>query len=214
MCALFERDLSNEGQHLDISVQETVAISIAINFASYTYEGRTNLRQGSAPYQPVATMACKDGYVDIQCMTEEQWRRLVGVMGDPEWADWEVFGDVFKRGENWDVLEPLMTEWLMGKGKQDFYREAQAAGVPSAPINTTADLVDSEHLAAREFFVELDHPDTGPLTYPGPFIRLSETPAQTTQRAPLLGEHNQSIYGDRLGHTPEQLEALGREGVI
>lgn len=214
MCALFERDLSDKGQHLDISTQESVAMSVGTNLAAYSYEGNTIFREGSAPYQPVATMACKDGYVDIQCMTEEQWQRLVELMGNPEWADMDIFEDVFARAENWDVLEPLMTDWLMGKGKQEFYRDAQAMGIPSAPVNTTADLVDSEHLAARQFFIELDHPETGKLKYPGPFLRLSKTPALTKQRAPLLGEHNDVIYGDRLGYTPGELDGMREEGII
>ncbi len=214
MCALYERDRSDEGQHLDISMQETIATSVATNFAGYSYTGNTNYREGSAPYQPVATMACKDGYVDIQCMTEEQWQRLVEYMGNPDWAEMDIFGDVFSRAENWDVLEPLMTDWLMTKGKQEFYREAQARGIPSGPVNTTADLVDSEHLAARNFFVEQAHPVTGRLRFPGPFLRLSETPAHFKQRAPFLGEHNEMIYCDRLGYSREKLDGMKTEGII
>lgn len=214
MCALFERDLSDRGQHLDISMQETIAMSVATNFANYSYQGHTVFREGSAPYQPVATIASKDGFVDIQCMTEEQWQRLVELMGKPDWADMDIFQDVFARAENWDVLEPLITDWLMTKGKQEFYREAQAMGIPSAPVNTTADLVDSEHLAARQFFIDLDHPATGKLKFPGPFLRLSKTPAMMKQRAPFLGEHNEAIYCERFGYTRKDLAMMKKEGVI
>ena len=214
MCLLYERDESGEGQHLDISAQESVGVSVGTFFASHSYEGRTSTRQGVAPYQPVAAMACKDGYVDIQCMTEEQWHRLVELMGDPDWAHMEIFKDTFARAENWDALEPLITSWLMDQEKVDFYREAQAKGVPSAPVNTPADLVDSEQLAARNFFVELEHPETGKLKFPGPFLKLSETPARVERRAPLLGEHNKAVYGDRLGHSPEELADMKAAGII
>ncbi len=159
-------------------------------------------------------MACKDGFVDIQCMAEEQWQRLVELMGNPDWAGMDIFQDSFARAENWDVLEPLITDWLMGKGKQEFYREAQAKGVPSAPVNSVADLVDSEHLAARGFFVELEHPETGKLKYPGPFLGLSKTPASAKRRAPLLGEHNEAVYCDRLGYTREELLGFKERGII
>jgi len=214
MSALFERDMSNEGQHLDISVQESVALSMATNFTYFSYQDVTNSREGSAPYQPVATMACKDGYIDIQCMTELQWQHLVELMGNPDWAELDIFQDVLSRGENWDVLEPLISDWLMKMGKQDFYREAQAKGIPSAPVNTTADLVESDHLAARKFFIELDHPVTGNLKYPGPMLRMSETPAQVRNRAPFLGEHNEIVYCDRLGMSREELDVLKEEGII
>ena len=213
LCALYERDLSGEGQHLDISMQETISLSVATNFANYSYQGNTVYREGSAPYQPVATMACKDGYVDIQCMTEEQWQRLVDLMGNPEWAEMEIFSDVFSRAENWDVLGPLITDWLMGMEKQAFYLQAQASGIPSAPVNTTADLVDSAHLADRQFLVALEHPSTGRLRYPGPFMKMSGTPAMMARRAPLLGEHNEAVYGDRMGYSRADLAELKTGGL-
>ena len=214
MCALFERDMSGKGQHLDISAQESIAMSVATGFASYSYEGNISSRDGAAPYQPVAGFPCRDGYVDIQCMTEEQWERLVDLMGHPDWAEMEIFHDTFDRAENWDALEPLITNWLSEWGKQEFYREAQAKGVPSAPVNTTADLVDSDHLAARDFFIELDHPETGRLKYPGPFLRLSGTPARMNRRAPLLGEHNEAVVCDRLGFSREELDAMLDAGIV
>jgi crotonobetainyl-CoA:carnitine CoA-transferase CaiB-like acyl-CoA transferase len=214
MCVLFERDISGTGQHLDISAQESVAVSVATSMASNSYSGITSGREGSAPYQPVATMACKDGFIDVQCMTEEQWQRLVELMGNPDWAHWEVFEDVFARAENWDALEPLITDWLKEKGKQEFYLEAQGRAIPSAPVNTVADFVDSEHIAARNFFIELEHPETGTLKYPGPFLRLSETPARVSQRAPLLGEHNEQIYCGRLGYSRSELDEMRKAGII
>lgn len=214
MCVLFERDISGTGQHLDISAQESVAVSVATSLASNSYSGLTSGREGSAPYQPVATMACKDGYIDVQCMTEEQWQRLVELMGNPDWAHWEVFEDVFARAENWDALEPLIIDWLKEKGKQEFYLEAQGRAIPSAPVNTVADFVDSEHIAARNFFIELEHPETGTLKYPGPFLRLSETPARVAQRAPLLGEHNEQIYCGRLGYSRSELDEMRKAGII
>ena len=214
MCVLFERDLSGHGQHLDISAQESIAVSVGTNLAYESYQGFTKSRVGAAPYQPVATMACKDGYIDIQCMTEEQWQRLVGLMGNPDWARMEIFKDVFARAENWEALEPLITSWLMGKGKQEFYREAQAKGVPSAPVNTPADLLSSEHFAARNFFIELEHPKTGRLKYPGPSLRLSQTPPRVNCRAPLLGEHNEEIYCRRLGYSQQELAKMRNDGII
>jgi len=214
MCVLFERDISGTGQHLDISAQESVAVSVATNLASNSYSGLTSGRVGSAPYQPVATMACKDGYIDVQCMTEEQWQRLVELMGNPDWAHWEVFKDVFARAENWDALEPLITDWLKEKGKQEFYLEAQGKGIPSAPVNTIADFVGSEHITARNFFIELEHPETGTLKYPGPFLRLSETPARVAQRAPFLGEHNEQIYCGRLGYSRSELAEMRKAGIV
>jgi len=214
LCALYERDRSGTGQHLDISEQESVAVSVATLFAGYSYTGNTPARVGAAPYQPVAMLPCKDGYVDIQCMTDEQWMRLVEVMGDPDWAHLDIFKDVFSRAENWQSLQPLLADWLSTRGKHEFYLEAQAKRVPSAPVNTVEDIVGSDHLAARGFFVESEHPVAGTLTYPGPLMKLSGTPQDTAQRAPLLGEHNESVLGGRLGYSREDLSRVRNAVVV
>jgi len=214
MCVLYERDRTGTGQHLEISGQESVAVSIATLFSGNSYSGHTNTRAGAAPYQPVATLPCKDGYVDIQCMTEEQWQRLVELMGDPDWAHLDIFKDVFSRAENWETLEPLLSDWLSSKGKQEFFREAQAERVPAAPVNTVEDVVRSDHLAARRFFVESDHPVAGTLQYPGPVMKLSQTPPDTGGRAPLLGEHNEEVLCGRYGYDSEDLSKMKSTGVI
>lgn len=214
LCVLYERDRTGTGQHLEISEQESVAVSIATLFSGNSYTGHTSVRSGAAPYQPVATLPCKDGYVDIQCMTEEQWQRLVEMMGDPDWAHLDIFKDVFSRAENWETLEPLLSNWLSTKGKQEFYREAQEKRVPAAPVNTVDDVVKSDQLAARRFFVESEHPVAGILKYPGPIMKLSQTPPDAGGRAPLLGEHNEDILCGRLGYSREDLVEMNGAGII
>lgn len=214
MCVLHERDRTGIGQHLDISKQESVAAGMTMPMAAASYTDGSTGRAGRFAFMPLATMACKDGYVDIQCMNENHWRGLVEVMGNPDWADLEVFKDPFARGENWDALEPLMSNWLMGQSKQDIYRAAQAHGVPLAPVNTIEELVESDQLAGRGFFVETEQPDIGILKYPGLPLRLSKTPPRETQRAPLLGEHNEEIYCGHLGYSREDLVRMRSAGVI
>ena len=82
-----------------------------------------------------------------------------------------------------------------------------------APVVTTQELVESPQLNARGFFVEVDHPATGPLTYPGAPFKMSETPWQVG-RAPLLGEHNREVFGGILGYSSSELVQLRQQGVI
>ena len=163
---------------------------------------------------PLATMACKDGYVDIQCMNETHWRGLVEVMGNPDWACWEVFKDPYARGENWDALEPLMSDWLMGQSKQELYRAAQAHGVPLAPVNTIEELLASGQLASRDFLVETEQPGLGKLKHPGLPLRLSKSPSGVTRRAPLLGEHNEEIYCGHLCYSRQDVVRMRNAGII
>src|SRR5207248_607976 len=76
------------------------------------------------------------------------------------------------------------------------------------------DLVDDPHFRAREYFVEVYHPETGALRYPGAPFKMSETPWAIRRPAPRLGEHNREGYGGRLGLRRQDLEEYRAEGLI
>jgi len=83
------------------------------------------------------------------------------------------------------------------------------------PVATTVDMLENVQLAAREFWVEVEHPELGTtITYPGAFGHCSETPPRISRRAPLIGEHNLEIYQDELGISREKLTILKQAGVI
>ena len=82
------------------------------------------------------------------------------------------------------------------------------------PVSTTRDVREDAQLKARDYWVEVDHPelDTA-ITYPGGFIQASETPLVLERRAPLIGEHNAEVYGE-LGLSGKEIAALKQRGVI
>ena len=214
MCVLCERDRTGMGQHLDISQQESIAGGLTWNMAIDSYTGETIRREGASGFAPVATMACKDGFIDIQCNTENQWQGLVELMGDPDWAHLAIFKDPVARAENWESLQPLISHWLKEQPKQEFYHSAQAKGVPTAPVNTIEELTKSDQFAARGFFVETEHPGVGTMKYPGSLLKFSRIPSRVGRRAPLLGEHNEAIYHGRLGYSMLDLVKMRNAGVI
>jgi crotonobetainyl-CoA:carnitine CoA-transferase CaiB-like acyl-CoA transferase len=103
--------------------------------------------------------------------------------------------------------------WMTERDRMEIYDVAGKMRVPFAPILSTKELLESPQLKSREFFVEIDHPETGRLTYPGAPFKMSETPWQTG-RAPLLGEDNEEIYCGRLGYSREDLMRLRSQGII
>ncbi len=83
------------------------------------------------------------------------------------------------------------------------------------PVSTTADIMENAQLAARSFWVEIDHPELGTtITYPGAFVHSSEAPIRISRRAPLIGEHNREILEKELGIPGDKLIALKQAGVI
>jgi crotonobetainyl-CoA:carnitine CoA-transferase CaiB-like acyl-CoA transferase len=76
------------------------------------------------------------------------------------------------------------------------------------------DLINSEHLKARGFFVEIAQPQAGTHKYPGAPLKYGATPWTIRMPAPVLGQHNQEIFGRRLGLPPDRITELKRSGVI
>ena len=103
------------GQLIELTKHECFSICAAGEVVKWTYAGLLPTRLGSALFQPMEVMSASDGDLFILCTSEEQWQRLMTEMGDPEWASWEIFAHRGLRGENWDVLEPLLAEWIAGR---------------------------------------------------------------------------------------------------
>lgn len=213
LAALYWRKKSGGGQRIDISKQESLMALNRLDMVRSANEGEviTRAKQG-VPYG--GALPCKDGYTVFITWESVQWDRLVAFMGDAEWANNDMFGDYAGRYKHGELINALLTEWLVNHTQEELYHKGQAAGVPFAMVYTSKDLVDSEHLKERGFFVEIDHPKTGTVRYPSSPYRFSETPCQVMRPSPLLGEHNEEIFARRLGHRQEELSKLGAAGVI
>ena len=103
---------------------------------------------------------------------------------------------------------------MMKHSREEITTMAQERHIPIVPCNSAADLLESPQFAEREFFVEIEHPHTGRLTYPGAPYRFSETPWRVARPAPLLGEHNEEILCGRLGYSRQDLARMKESGVI
>jgi crotonobetainyl-CoA:carnitine CoA-transferase CaiB-like acyl-CoA transferase len=214
MGAVFAQLRDGEGQHVDVSVQESIAAQLELFFEYWPYMGLIASRLGRKPIQPVESLQAKDGWIYVCCIEEHQWRAFVEVMGDPQWANEEIFADRAKRGENWEALKIFLDEYVSQQTVLDLYRKVQAKRVPFAPVSTMGDLLNSEHLKARGFFVEIAHPLAGTQTYPGAPLKYSATPWEIRMPAPTLGQHNEEIFGKRLGLGAARVAELKRTGVI
>lgn len=211
--ALFSRLSTGEGQHVEVSVQECLLSILELTFEFYPYMGVIASRLGQKPIQPLDFLECRDGWIFLCCVEEHQWKNFLDLMGNPEWAGEEIFADRIRRGANWDALKPLLQEWIQDQSVMELYDKAQARRVPIAPVSTMGDLFANEHLKARGFFATITHPATGPLQYPGALYKFSESLWEIRRPAPLLGQHNDEVYG-LLGLSRTEIEQLKSQGTI
>ena len=215
VAAAFARLRDGTGQHVEVSIQESIASILEMTFEYWPYMKMISTRLGQKPLAPVAAMQCKDGgYIFLCCIEEHQWRNFVEIMGNPEWAEEEIFKDRLVRAVNWDALKVFLEEWVSQQTVLDLYQKAQARRVPFAPVSTMGDLLNSEHLKARGFFVEIAQPVAGTHMYPGAPLKYSRTPWAIRRPAPTLGQHNAEIFGMQLGLSQARLDELKRKGVI
>ncbi|HLZ68844.1 MAG TPA: CoA transferase, partial [Dehalococcoidia bacterium] len=182
LAALAWRERGGRGQCVDLSIQEALICANDPTFAPYLALGEV------VPSRLVAStfefLPCKDGAVSMLLVRDDQWQRLVELMGSPDWARSPLFNGFGGRRDNWDALSPLLCEFFASYTAQELYRMAQSRRIPLAPVNSAADVLASEHLRARGAFVELALPAGGTLTAPGPPVRLTRTPARLRGPAP------------------------------
>jgi len=157
---------------------------------------------------------CKDGYVDIMG-SAIFFPKMVQMLGMPELLEHPRFSNFIEQAKP-EVAEEFLTillPWLQERTKQEVWEAAQSVQMLSAPIYTPEDLLKDPHYNERDFWVDIDHPVTGRVKYPGAPFKMLETPWQIMKPAPLLGQHNQDVFG-KLGYPKGDLVKLREQGVI
>jgi crotonobetainyl-CoA:carnitine CoA-transferase CaiB-like acyl-CoA transferase len=221
MIALHHSSVSGEGQHVDISVEEaTASVSHISGVGKWLDDGIIPRRCGTGLFAsvPSGSYRCKDGLVYLMINRALHWKALAQwvheITGNREILDPMFEGPSSNRQPYRDLLDVYLSDFTSQFTVDEIYREGQRRHLALTPVNTTAAVARDAHLAAREYFVEVDHPGTGRLRYPGAPYRHSETPWTIARPAPRVGQHNREIYGGELGVSGETLRAFEEGGVI
>lgn len=234
MTALWHRRNTGEGQFVDVSMQECV---VACNFntpemwdlnrVEFSRFSR-GINIGTAGVRTGHVYKCKDGYVlmVMQGGVEpfvSSLRALMTWMAEEgmaeEWLkqmDWAKDYDASKLTQDKvDRVESAVGRFLLTRTKQELYDEgALKRRILLAPMCTARDIRENAQLKARDFWIQVEHPELGgALSYPGPFVKLHGNPLKHRCRAPLIGEHNIEVYAE-IGITRAELALLKQARVI
>lgn len=189
--ALFDRRRTGRGQRIDVSLQAAIAGVLATAMSRYGYEGVLPARQGSRSVGPWSFYRCRDGLVLVQCTREEEWQRFRHMIGDPEWADLEIFGSLWLRDQNGDALDLFVGSALADFALQEFLALAYTHRVAAAPIHFARDILEWDHLAARQSLPPVELQDgrrTARLPVPGRPWRFNGAVPPGRGASPRLGE--------------------------
>ena len=213
LAAAYSMQETGIGQHIDVSKQDVLMTMVLLQIAMFANMGVITSRSPRPLLIPIP-MECKDGYIMISALTDREWQDLMKFMGNPSWATDERFKFWFMRHMHGDDINPHIRAWVKPHKKDELFHQLQASALAASPVNTSEDLVKSSQMKARGFFAEVKHPKAGKLKHPTVPYKFSETPGKIESPAPLLGQHNELIYCERLGYSKQKLTELIESGVI
>ena len=218
IAAVMRSEDTGAGDHIDISILETIVGDVDNRVYEWDYSGskggRTTAR--NYPVYPWGGFPAKDGFVAIQGTgAGERWMpRLFEMIGMPELMSDPRFSTQEGRIKYIDEFNTLLYSWLVDHTKQEISDEAARVRYPIAPVYTTEELVNNPHYRERGFFVEIEHPVAGKLTYPGAPSKMSTAGHAIRRAAPLQGQHNEEIYCGQLKYSKQDINTLRRNGII
>ena len=220
MSATFKALLTGQGEWIDLSIMECMAghphqIAFRMPFA---YSGERDTRKEPRASRllglPRGTFRCKDGHVTLFPLGFRMWPYVARIIGRPELVEDPRFKTPEELMKHQVEFDAIFQPWLDARTREEIFEAAQNAGIPSAPILTAPKVLANSHFRERNFFLEIEHPDAGTLTYPGLPFQLTGTPHAEARPAPRLGEHNEEILCDVLGLQREELANLRDMGTV
>ena len=241
MCALtglYHRNMTGQGQHIDLS---QMVSSVPLNgpaLLDFTVNARGSRRAGFPPGNRAhwpgtplvnnyrgpmvaphnAYRTDPGGYNDwcvIVCESDEEWQRLVQVMGAPPWASARKLAAVSGRLQHQIELDQNLETWTMSLGKYELTERCQAAGVRALPVQSAEDRVENDpQLSHREMYLPLEHPALGAYKVQSAPFKMSKTPARNGMASPLIGQHTREIVEGLLGYGHEELRAGFEDGTF
>jgi len=229
LAALYWRGQSGKGQHIDVSIQESVLETTFLSRETWEATGQEHPRASSFYTVPWTSKELrivwplKDGYVYKLFSTGE-----FGASENAKlmrWMDEEGMADEFLKGIKWaeldwrdksqeeiDRIEGYFARFFRSRTKTEMLADSLSRDMVLQPVNSPKDILEHPQLEARHFWQDLEHPELGTsIRYPGRFCLPSKTSGRLRRRAPLIGEHNQEILQKELDTSPEEMAAPGQD---
>ena len=211
--ALFARERTGEGQHVDVSLLGSMTAMQAMQLTRYLRTGRQlgKQRYRTATY---THYECADGgSIAIAANTQAMWERLCDAIGQPALREDERFRDPFARERHVMDLVAILEAAFATATVADWERRLTEADVPNAPVLDYGGVAAHPQVAANGYLIEIDHPNLGRMRVPGPAVHMSGTPARVQGGGAELGQHTEEILRGA-GLTWEEIAALRERGVI
>jgi len=208
LAAVFAQRISGRGQLIEVSQQDVVASLQRVENVVFANDGEVLTRKGPEGERSITQMfQCKDGYV--VCVTPlDHQKQALARLADGD-APTRQSGD-----GGAEVARERVAAWMRQRTTAEVCAQAQALSCPISAISAPDEVVRSGQLRARRFFDDVAHAAAGTVTLPARPCHFGKTPFALERAAPLLGEHNDLIYRERLGYGSDELRRLREAGAL
>jgi crotonobetainyl-CoA:carnitine CoA-transferase CaiB-like acyl-CoA transferase len=216
LAALEHRNVSGEGQYIDMALLDCVVAINGYQAMSYFLSGKPPERMGNAhpnmvPYQ---VFCCQEGELIVAVGNDSQYAAFCEVIGRPDLAHDVRFTTVEGRNRNRLALIPQIAAQMLTRTMSEWVAKLEAASVPCGPINNMQQVFDDPQVRHRRMQLSLPHASGADIPSLANPIRFSATPIRYGRAAPLLGEHTDEVLGTRLGMPAGRIADLKSRGVV
>lgn len=217
--ALYERTITGHGRLVEVAMQESIYPALASNLSFlYNSQGgvppRTGNKHGGLAIAPYNVYATADGHIAIITVVEGHWHGVLDAIARPELKAEPRFANNAARVKAMAEVDGLIEAWTRTKTKAEAFAILRRHRVPSSPVRDLAEVMHDPHMHQRGMLERIDHPDLGEIVVPTSPLRFHGADKVETVPSPRIGQHNGDVYGEWLGLSAEEIEALGQDGVI
>lgn len=214
--ALMARDVTGEGQQIDIASSDCMFTALEDSVVEAAMSGKRFEREGnrSRSIAPYDTFEVKDGIVSTAVSTNAQWEKFCEAMDMEELLDDPRYATNESRGENYDTsLRKIIADKFKDMTKWEIENLLRPYNIPSGPGYTVPEAFESEQLNSRNMVVEVEDKQIGKIRMPGSPIKISGIDDVPAGSAPLLGEDTAQLLAD-IGYTEEQIAGFMEENIV
>jgi formyl-CoA transferase/CoA:oxalate CoA-transferase len=213
--ALFARERTGRGQHVDISMLDGVISLLSYHASTYLTTGAESRRVGNrhATIAPYDTFSASDGELFLAVGNDDQFQRFCRASGLTHLLGDDRFSTNPSRVRNEGALKRLLDPVIHARTKADWIRELAAAGVPCGAVRSVPEALSDPQVSARHMIEAVEHAVLGPMKVLGTPIKLSDTAASVRTAPPTLGQHTDTVLTE-LGLTTDEIAGLRKRSVV
>jgi CoA:oxalate CoA-transferase len=212
LAALHERQLSGEGQCVDVCLADTGYTMTEIQCSAYLGSGEDTPRKGNGRGTSNIYRAA-DGWVLLSAQSNNIWPRFCAVIGKPDWVDDPRFATRPARDENADAIEEELEGWFQRRTVAEAVGVIADEGIPCQAVNPIPAAATDPHLHEREILKEVPDPVAGTIHVSGKNIKLSRSEV-VVGSAPTAGQHTREILTSLLGYSDQEVDGLESAGAL